>query len=520
MIYASPAPMHFLRRGGAHPFPERAGSRTLGGLMTERARIPGTGRAHDDVLTEMEGFRRGDAGWKDGRTWSLVYYAGPEHHELLKRAHHLFFAENALNPMAFKSLKRMEAEVVQMTASLLHGGPEACGTMTTGGTESILMAVKAARDRARAARPWIRSPEIVAPRTIHVAFDKAAHYFGLRLRHAEIGPDYRVDVGELRRLVNRNTVLIAASAPQYPHGVVDPIEEIAAFAVDRGLPFHVDACVGGFVLPWVERLGYPLPRFDFRVPGVTSMSADVHKYGFASKGASVVVYRDMSYLEHQFFVATDWAGGIYASPSMTGTRAGGPIAAAWASLVAMGEDGFLHHTRLAMEAARALRDGIAAIPELAVVGEPQATVVAWGARDGAVDVYAVADQLEARGWSVDRQQRPTCVHTTVTSNHVAVIPDYLRDLRAAVAHVVAHPEESASGNAAMYGMMARVPFRGMIKSSVKKVMKGLYGPGALAPDPAELAAQDDGPLARALARHGGKLNALLDAVDRLRPRRR
>jgi glutamate/tyrosine decarboxylase-like PLP-dependent enzyme len=488
--------------------------------MPERARIPGTGRAHDDVLAEMESFRRGDAAWKDGRTWSLVYYAGPEHHELLKKAHHLFFAENALNPMAFKSLKRMEAEVVQMTASLLHGGPEACGTMTTGGTESILMAVKAARDRARAARPWIRHPEIVAPRTIHVAFDKAAHYFGLRLRHAEIGPDYRVDVGALRRLVNRNTVLIAASAPQYPHGVVDPIEEIGAFAQGRGLPFHVDACVGGFVLPWVEKLGYPLPRFDFRVPGVTSMSADLHKYGFASKGASVVVYRDMSYLEHQFFVATDWPGGIYCSPSMTGTRAGGPIAAAWASLVAMGEEGFLHHTRLAMEAARALRDGIARIPELSVIGEPEATIVAWGAKDGAVDVYAVADQLEARGWNVDRQQRPSCVHTTVTSNHVAVIPAYLRDLRAAVDHVLAHPEESASGNAAMYGMMARVPFRGMINASVKKVMKGLYGPGALAPDPAELAAQDDGPVSRLLSKHGGKLNALLDAVDRLRPRRR
>lgn len=492
--------------------------------MAERAIIPEKGRDHEDVLATMEAFRRGDADWKDGRTWSLVYYAGEEHHELLKKAHHLFFTENALNPMAFKSLKRMEAEVVQMTASMLHGGPESCGTMTTGGTESILMAVKAARDRARALKPWIRRPEIVAPRTIHVAFDKAAHYFGLRLRHADVGPDHRADVASMRRLVTRNTVLIAASAPQYPQGVIDPIEEIGALAAERGVPFHVDACIGGFVLPWVEKLGYPLPPFDFRVPAVTSMSADLHKYGFAAKGASVVVYRDMSYLRHQFFVATDWPGGIYASPSMTGTRAGGPIAAAWASLVAMGQEGFLDHTRRAMEAARKLQDGINAIPELGVLGAPAATLVTWGARDEAISVYAVADQMEARGWSVDRQQRPSSVHCTVTSNHLSIIDDYVRDLRESVAHVKAHPEIAQSGNAAMYGMMAKVPFRGMIKKSVRKVMEGLYGPRALAPDPAEIAAQDDGPVARLLQQHGPKLNAILDTIeaakDRVKGRRR
>ena len=491
--------------------------------MVERANIPEKGIEHDDVLATMEAFRRGDADWKDGRTWSLVYYAGEKHHDLLKKAHHLFFTENALNPMAFKSLKRMEAEVVQMSASMLHGGSESCGTMTTGGTESILMAVKAARDRARARWPWIRRPEIVAPATAHVAFDKAAHYFGLRLRHAEIGPDFRADVGAMRKLITRNTVLLVASAPQYPQGVVDPIEEIGALATERNLPFHVDACIGGFVLPWVEKLGYPVPPFDFRIPAVTSMSADLHKYGFAPKGASVVVYRDMSYLTHQFFIATDWSGGIYASPSMTGTRGGGPIAAAWASLQAMGQEGFLDHTGRAMEAAQKLQAGINAIPEICVLGAPTATLVGWGARDGAVDVYAVADQMEARGWTVDRQQWPASVHCTVTSNHLPIVDDYVRDLRDSVAHVKAHPEIATSGSAAMYGMMAKVPFRGMIKKSVRKVMEGLYGPRALAPDPSELAAQDDGPLARLLQQHGPKLNALLDtyeaAKDRVKGRR-
>lgn len=485
-----------------------------------RATLPAEGHDHEELLRTMEGFRRGDADWKDGRTWSLVYYAGERHHELLKRAHHLYFTENALNPMAFKSLKRMEAEVVQMTAAMLHGGPETVGTMTTGGTESVLMAVKAARDRARKKKPWIRHPEIVAPHTIHVAFPKAAHYFGLRIRYAETGPDFRADVASMRGLVNRNTVLLAASAPQYPQGVIDPIADIGALAEEKELPFHVDACIGGFVVPWVEKLGYPIPPFDFRVPGVTSMSADLHKYGFGAKGASVVVYRDMSYLRHQFFVSTDWTGGIYASPSMTGTRAGGPIAAAWASLMAMGEAGFLDHTRRAMEASKKLQAGIAAIPELTVLGAPDATLVAWAARGKAVDVYAVADQLEDRGWSVDRQQKPPSVHCTVTSNHLDVIDDYLRDLREAVAYVVAHPEVGSRGNAAMYGMMAKIPFRGMVRQGVLKVMEAMYGPTGEMPDPKDLGAADDGALGRVMSRYGGTINGVLDGLESARERLR
>lgn len=481
--------------------------------MTSRARFPVTGLDHATVLSALAAFRDGDADWKRGRTFSLVYHAGDAHQELLRRAHATFFSENALNPMAFRSLRRLEAEVVQMSASLLHGGPKSVGTMTTGGTESILMAVKAARDRARATKPWIRRPEIVLPKTAHVAFDKAAHYFGLRLRHAEIDAEMRADVASMRSLVGSSTVLLVASAPQYPHGVVDPIESIGAMAEARGIPFHVDACVGGFVLPFVEKLGYPLPRFDFRVPGVTSMSADVHKYGFAAKGASVVLYRDTSYLRHQFFVATDWPGGIYASPSMTGTRAGGPIAAAWASLVALGEDGFLEHTRRAMEASRKIQDGIAAIPGLAVVGRPDATIVAWTSTDRSVDVFAVADRLEEAGWTVDRQQRPACVHCTVTSNHLAFADEYLADVRAAVDFVRAHPEVRARGNAAMYGMMAKLPARGLVKRGVLDVMEKLYGPDAHLPDPAKLASGGSGPLARAIDRWGGAISSALDRLD-------
>jgi glutamate/tyrosine decarboxylase-like PLP-dependent enzyme len=375
----------------------------------------------DALLATMQGYRGGDADWKTGRTWSLVYYGGEDHHEVLRRASEMFLAENLLNPMAFKSLRRMEAEVVEMTASMLNGPPECVGTMTSGGTESLLMACKAARDRARSKKPWILRPEIVAPETIHPAFDKAAHYFGLRLRKVKVGKDFRVDPKKMRRAIGASTVLLAASAPQYPHGVVDPIPELGAIAQDKGVPFHVDACVGGFVLPFVEALGYPLPVFDFRVPGVTSMSADLHKYGLAAKGASVVLYRSMDYMKHQFFVATDFPGGIYASPTIAGTRPGGPVAAAWAAMTFQGMAGYVDHTRRAMEATEKLVAGVRAIEGLHVLGEPHATIVAWASRDASVDTFAVADFLADRGWNIDRQHRPASIHCTVTSNESSVM---------------------------------------------------------------------------------------------------
>lgn len=485
-------------------------------VMTERLRIPAVGRTRDDILASMDQFAAGDARWQEGRCFSLVYWAGEEHERTLMAAHQRFFMENALNPMAFKSLKQMESEVVQMTASMLHGPPTAVGTMTSGGTESLLMAVKTYRERARAKRPWVRSPEMVAPDTIHPAIDKAAHYFGVRLRRARVGADGRVDVDDLRRRINRNTVLLLASAPQYPHGVLDPIEEVGAVAEREGLPLHVDACVGGFMLPWVERLGYPVRPFDFRVPGVTSISADLHKYGLAAKGASTIVYRDMSYLRHQFFVATEFPGGIYASPSALGTRPGGTIAAAWAALMSLGEEGYLHHARLGMEATRRLIEGVRAIDGLALHGTPVGTIFAFESVDSRVDLFAVADQMIARGWHVDRQHRPPTIHLTVTSQHLAHADEYLADLRACVAHVRENPGLRSSGNAAMYGMMARIPFPFMVKGSVRKVMESMYGPPGTDTDPMR---GDDSLVGRFLSRHADTVMAALDRLNAVRGRR-
>ncbi|GIW72600.1 MAG: aspartate aminotransferase family protein [Planctomycetota bacterium] len=499
--------------GRAGPAPPR-GEQTHG-----RLGIPERGMDPEELLQVLERYRERDADWRGGRTWSLVYDAGPEHHALLQRVQALFCAENGLNPMAFPSVRRMEAEVVAMTASLLHAPPQAVGTMTSGGTESILLAVKAYRDRARARWPWIRRPEIVAPATIHVAFAKAAHYFGVRLRTVPVGPDLRADVRAMRRAIGRNTIALAASAPQYAHGVVDPIAELGELAQRHDLPLHVDACFGGFLLPWLERLGRPVPPFDFRVPGVTSMSADLHKYGYAPKGASVVIYRDMGYLRHQFFIATDSPLGVYASPTIQGTRSGAAIAAAWASLCALGEEGMLRLAEEAVRTADRLRAGIAAIPELEVLGAPESTIVAYRSRVPEVDIYAVADRLAARGWCVDRQQAPPCIHCTVNASNARSVEAYLADLGAAVAEVRAQPSLRRQGEAAMYGMMARVPVRGLVRHAVRRFMERMYAPGAVLPELQALGEQEaDGAWLGLARRYGERAIAVLDRLAALKRR--
>lgn len=437
-------------------------------------------RTADEVLAALEAMRGGDTDWRGGRVFSLVYKvpgaAGDAHDELLHRAHRLYASANLLNPMAFPSLKRMESEIVGIAARLMHGGG-AVGAVTSGGTESILCAVAAYRDRARRERPWIRRPELVVPSTIHPAFDKAAHYFGLRLVKVAVGSDLRADAAAMARAIGRRTIGLCASAPQYPHGVVDPIGELGAVAHRRGLPLHVDACVGGFLLPWLERLGRPrsIPIWDFRVPGVASISADLHKYAYAGKGASVLLWRSIDGLRNQIFVATDFPGGVYASPTLLGTRPGGPIAAAWAALHALGDAGYLELTRAALDAADRLRAGIARIQGLVELGPGDATIVAFGAVG--IDLYAIADRLEARGWTVDRQHRPASIHLTVTANHAAIVDDYLADLASAVDDVRRDPSLARTGTAPMYGMAARMPIRRLVASRVRKMIADLYARG-------------------------------------------
>ncbi|MFN8037635.1 MAG: aminotransferase class V-fold PLP-dependent enzyme [Acidimicrobiales bacterium] len=398
--------------------------------------LPRTGMTKADILAELTAKRAGDVRWQEGRTFGMVYDAGPEAHDVLEAVAAMFLHDNALNTMAFPSLGQIQSEVVGITADLLHG-ERAAGFITSGGTESILMAVKAARERGRVER-GIDEPELVLPVSAHAAFHKAAHYFGLTVRKVPVRDDWRADVDAAADAVNANTVLVVGSAPQYPQGVVDPIPELAALAAEVGASFHTDACMGGFVLPFMEELGHDVPPWDFRVDGVTTISADIHKLGYAPKGASVVLHRSKELRRHQTFVFEDWLGGFYASPNMQGTRSALPMACAWAILHHLGLEGYLRLTQATIETRVRLVDGVRAIPELAVLGEPEAHLVAISANPGLehpIDVFALGDALQARGWFHDRQKPPDTLHATVSAGNAPVIEDYLVDLADCVREV-------------------------------------------------------------------------------------
>lgn len=397
--------------------------------------LPATGMPADEVLDRLQGLRADDRDWRAGRVFSLVYSAGEEVHHLLEQASLLYLSENALNTEVFPSLRRMQADILDITGHLLGGGENTAGFLTSGGTESILMAVKAAREWGRAER-GIERPSMVLPTSAHAAFAKADHYFGVRSIRVPVRDDWRADPQAMAGAIDETTVLIVGSAPSYPQGVVDPIPELAALAAERQVLCHVDACMGGFLLPFLERLGRFGKPWDFRVPGVTSMSADLHKYGYAAKGVSTVLYRSKDLRRHQAFVTTDWLGGLYGSPAMAGTKPAGPIAAAWAVLHHLGEDGYRRLTEQTSDAARALIAGIRAIPGLSTRGEPDAALVAFGAaHPDALDIFAVGDVLGREGWYFDRQTPPDSLHGTVHAGHATVIPDVLAALKAAVDEV-------------------------------------------------------------------------------------
>lgn len=409
--------------------------------------MPTTGMTKTAILDALTAMRAGDVRWQEGRTFGMVYDAGPEAHEVLEAVAAMFLHDNALNTLAFPSLGQIQSEVVGMTADLLHG-PEAAGFLTSGGTESILMAVKAARDRAKDER-GVTAPEMIVPTSAHAAFHKAAHYFGLQVRKVPVRDDWRADVDATAASVTENTVLVVGSAPQYPQGVIDPIPELAAIAADAGANFHTDACMGGFVLPFMEMLGEPVAPWDFRVDGVTTISADIHKLGYAPKGASVLLHRTKALRRYQTFVFEDWLGGFYASPSMQGTRAALPMACAWAILHHLGTDGYQRLTRLTLDTRARLVDGVRAIPELVVLGEPEAQLVAISAdesRDTPIDVFALGDALQQRGWFHDRQKPPDTLHATVSAGNAPVIDDYLADLRTCVAEVTGTRLDDRSTN--------------------------------------------------------------------------
>ncbi|MBF0452463.1 MAG: aminotransferase class V-fold PLP-dependent enzyme [Candidatus Magnetomorum sp.] len=441
--------------------------------------LPVMGKSHDDILSEMASMAEKESGkWSDGHVSGAVYHGDADHIDFLNRVYAMNSQSNPLHSDIWPSANKFEAEIVSMTANMLGAGTIACnpdnqicGTVTSGGTESILLAMKTYRDRARIEK-GITQPEMIVPITAHAAFDKAAQYFNIKKVTIPIGEGYAADVTKAKKAVTKNTIVMVGSAPSFPHGIIDPIEALSEIARKRKIGFHTDACLGGFILPWAEKLGYPVSHFDFRLPGVTSMSADTHKYGYAAKGTSVVLYRGPSLRHYQYYTITDWPGGLYFSPTFAGSRPGALSAACWAALISMGEKGYLDATQKILETADWIKAKIQDHPDLTMMGNP---LWVLGFTSKTLDIYRIMDQMTQKGWGLNGLHKPSCIHLCVTLRHTqsGVAQTFIDDLTDAIEHVRSNPKET-NGMAPVYGLAATLPVRSIVGDMLKKYMDVLY----------------------------------------------
>jgi glutamate/tyrosine decarboxylase-like PLP-dependent enzyme len=395
--------------------------------------FPATGRSSESILDQLGTARSGDLDWRGGRAFSLVYFVDdPELEALQLEVARTFLHENALNPFRYETLLMMETELVAFGCDLFGADRAA---LTSGGTESIFLAVHTAREAARAR--GVAHPTLVCADTAHPAFAKACHYLGIEEVRVPHGPDGRADVDAMARVVDDRCAVVVASAPCYPFGVIDPITELAALAASHGTCCHVDACLGGWLLPWWEDLGQPVPAWRFDVDGVTSLSADIHKYGYSYKGASLVLYRDEDLYRHQVFMYDSWPGGVYASATTAGTRPAPPIAGAWATVNHLGADGYRRLASRVLDATTRFAACIEAIEGLHITGSPDMSVFEFGSdqdeRDGRPlhDMDGVCDVMDEAGWALDRQQGG--LHLMVSPGHDRVVDQFGADLATAIA---------------------------------------------------------------------------------------
>ena len=446
------------------------------------SRLPETGRDKAEIISEMQALcAKEESKWKDGFVSGAVYHGDEDHIDFLNQVYMLNSQSNPLHTDVWPSTTKFEAEVVAMTAKMLNGqkvnddpdsDDEVCGVVSSGGTESILLAMKTYRDWARDMK-GISKPEMIVPTTAHAAFDKASQYFKIKMKRIPVDAGFKADVAKTKEAITDNTIVIVGSTPSFPHGVIDPIEELSEIARDNDVGFHTDACLGGFILPWAGRLGYQVPPFDFSLPGVTSISVDTHKYGYAAKGSSVILYRSLELRRYQFYTTTDWPGGLYLSPTFAGSRAGALSATAWAAMVAIGEKGYLEIAKKILETGAKIKKGIGEIPELYVLGDPL-----WDIAFGSdtVDIYKVMDYMGTQKWSLNGLQMPPAVHICLTHRHTqpGLAEKFLQDLKSAVDQVKANPDKETDGVGRLYGMSAQIPIKGVMDAFLKRYMDLLY----------------------------------------------
>lgn len=438
-------------------------------------KLPCRGLDSDKIIKTLQDYMdMGSYAWQDNKVSGTVYHGGKELTELNTKVFSLAAWTNPLHPDVFPGVCKMEAEIVRISAGLFHGDSETCGTVTSGGTESIILAVKAYRDYAVKVK-GIKNPEILIPLTAHAAFDKAAELLNIAVRHVPFNQEtMQTRAATMAKQINKNTCMMVASAPAFPHGCIDDVQSIAALGLKYDIPVHVDACLGGFLLVFMPAAGYPVPPFDFRVPGVTSISADTHKYGFAPKGSSVLLFSDKKYKHQQYFLQPNWPGGIYASPTLAGSRPGVTIAGCWSSMLHFGMEGYVKATKEIITATRSIKVGLEAMDGIFVYGAPLVSVIAVGS--DVFDVYRLSEMLNKKGWNLNNLQFPSSVHICVTYRHTeeGVVDTFLSDMRDAVHQLSLEPNAGPTGSAALYASSQQIPDRSLVNDIITIYMDTLY----------------------------------------------
>uniref|UniRef100_A0A6P7FCP7 sphinganine-1-phosphate aldolase n=1 Tax=Diabrotica virgifera virgifera TaxID=50390 RepID=A0A6P7FCP7_DIAVI len=431
--------------------------------VTYITELPQKGLTNDELIQCLDqNLSLGEYNWKGGKVSGAVYFYNQDLINLISGIYGKTAYTNPLHPDLFPGVCKMEAEVIRIASNLFHGDENVVGSMTSGGTESILMACKAYRDYAREVK-GIKKPEIVVPTTVHSAFDKAAQYLKLKVRSIPVDPQtYQVNITKFRRAINSNTILLVGSAPNFPYGTMDNITAISELGLKYGIPVHVDSCLGGFLSCFMEEAGYPIPLCDFRLPGVTSISADTHKYGYTPKGSSVVMYRNKEYRHYQYTVTTDWPGGVYGSPSVSGSRPGGNIAVCWAAMLNFGKEQYIQATRDVIHTSRYIEKGLRRMKGIFIFGTPVTSVVAIGSND--FEIYRLSAALKECGWSLNTLQFPSGIHLCVTRQHTqpGVADKFLEDVRTSLDEILKDPSLPVTGKMALYGTAQELPDRSIV----------------------------------------------------------
>lgn len=437
--------------------------------------LPKDGLKNENILNLVNQFvHLGDYDWQGGRVSGAVYRTNSELAQLIGNIYKIASYTNPLHPDIFPGVCKMEAEVVRIVCHLFNGDKASCGTMTSGGTESILLACKAYRDYAREVK-GIKKPEIVMPVTAHAAFDKAGQYLNIKIRSAPVNPQsLTVSVQAMAKLITKNTIMLVGSAPNFPYGTMDNIEAISELGLKYDIPVHVDACLGGFLACFMSDAGYALPPFDFRLPGVTSISADTHKYGYAPKGSSIILYRNKKYRHYQYSITTDWPGGIYGSPTINGSRAGGIIAACWATLMHYGYDEYVNSTKKIIETTRYVEQKLRAMEGIFIFGTPATSVIAIGSND--FHIYRLSEALGKKGWNLNPLQFPCGIHICITHVHTepGITDQFLEDVSTELEILMETRSTPVEGKLAMYGMSQSIPDRSVVGDFTKCFLDSMY----------------------------------------------